>query len=229
MTSQIRRWAGLAAVLGGVLCVLLTPIQAYTDDDYWRSRSLWPVSWGLPLEGYHHLHAWLGVRLGLSEYFFFGRAFFLVYLLALCGVLGAHPRRPAAGARLERVGFTALVVGLGLGAVGDFGAYWRPFWSGPGGESAQAIEVVALLVVLVGSVLYGSAMLLAGSLPRWCGWLLIIAGPAAVVDTFYGVYFIPHGTMLPISVAWAAVGILLLIGRAGRASGAATRQVVAAG
>jgi len=229
MSSGMRRWAGLAAVLGGVLCLLLTPIQAYTDEDYWSSWSRWVVSLGLPLDGYHHLHASLGVRLGLSEYFFFGRMFFLVYLLALCGVLGARPRRPATGARLERVGFAALVGGLGLGAVGDFGVYWRPFWSGQGGEWGQMLETLALLVVLIGSVLYGIGVLLAGSLPRWCGWLLLIAGPAAVVDTFYGVYYIPHGTMLPVSAAWAAVGFWLLRGWDGRAIGAATRQIVAAG
>jgi hypothetical protein len=229
MSSPIRRWAGLAAVLGGVLCVVLTPIQAYADDNYWWPRPGWLVTVGLPLESYHHLHAWLGVRLGLSEYFFFGRMFFLVYLLALCGVLGARPRRSAAAARLERVGFVALVGGLSLGAVGDFGAYWRPFWSGQGGELGQTIETLALLVVLVGSVLYGIGVLVAGSLPPWCGWLLVVAGPAAVVDTFYGVYYIPHGTMLPISVAWAAVGILLLRGHDGRATGTATKQVVAAG
>ena len=141
-------------------------------------------------------------------------------------MLGARPRRPLAGGRLERVAFVALVVGLGLGAVGDFGAYWRPSWSGPGGDLGQTAEMLALVVVLVGSFLYGIAMLLAGGLPRWCGWLLVLAGPAAVVDTLYGVYFIPHGTMLPISIVWAAIGVLLLLGRGGRATGAATRQVV---
>lgn len=63
-------------------------------------------------------------------------------------------------------------------------------------------------------MLYGIATLRAGVLPRWCGWLLIAAGPIAILTTVV-VTYIPHGTMLPISLAWAAIGLLLIVARTG--------------
>lgn len=72
------RWNGLAALLGGFLCLLLTPIQASifsgvdTPPLVLASRPL------LDLAG--TIHGTFGPRLGLDEYYFYGRMFFLVYL-----------------------------------------------------------------------------------------------------------------------------------------------------
>jgi hypothetical protein len=109
-------------------------------------------------------------------------------------------RLGATGRRLERAGFVLLVAGLALGALGDFGDYWSGF----------ALESLCLAVVLIGTVLYGIGALRAGTLPRWWAWLLIAAGPAAIL-TAIAVNYIPHGPMLAISLAWAAIGTQLLV------------------
>ena len=162
------------------------------------SQARWLVSFGLPLEGYHRLHAWLGAR----------------------------PRRPLAGGRLERVAFVALVVPARAGGGRRLRGVLASLLERPGGDLGRRPRCWRWLSCWSARFSTALPCCLAGGLPRWCGSLLRPRGPAAVVDTLYGVYFIPHGTMLPISIVSAAIGVLLLLGRGGRATGAATRQVV---
>ncbi len=72
------RWAGVAALLGGVLCLVLTPIQAHI----WGGASAPPLVLAARplLDQARRLHAAVGPRLGLTDYYFYGRMFFLVYL-----------------------------------------------------------------------------------------------------------------------------------------------------
>ena len=86
--------------------------------------------------------------------------------------------------------------GLITAAVGDVGAYW----GGSDPDTFAAIqgfafmmEMLSILTILIGSVLYGIATLRAGVLPRWCGWLLIAATPSAILTTA-AVTYVPHGT-----------------------------------
>jgi hypothetical protein len=210
LSPGLIRSCGLAAILGALLCILLTPIQVYT-----YSSSGWVHRIGAELAAYHRLYERLGRPRGLSEYAFFGRMFFVVYLLVLCGVLGGRASHPTSARRLERAGFVLLVAGLALGALGDFGDYWSA--DDTSGSTVAAIlgfgfalETLCLAVVLLGTVLYGIGALRARTLPRWWAWLLIVAGPAAIL-TAIAVNYIPHGPMLAISLAWAAIGTQLLV------------------
>jgi hypothetical protein len=45
-------------------------------------------------------------------------------------------------------------------------------------------EMLAVLVVLIGLVLYGRVMLRGDAVPDWAAWLLVIASPAAVPVVF---------------------------------------------
>ncbi len=69
--------------------------------------------------------------------------------------------------------------------------------------------MLAVLSVLIGSVFYGWVTLRADAVPKWVAWLLIIAGPAAVPVVLLTNY-IPHGAVLPLSLAMSAVGYFLL-------------------
>jgi hypothetical protein len=214
-----RRWCGLAALLGGLLCPLMPLLLR------WRYGTGRPPDWveaaARPLlDGAHQL---VGASPNLEGYFGFGEMLFVVYLLALCGVLGAHDQ-PADGrtaGRLERTGTVALVAGLAGAALGNLGIYLAPDGSTPSLlidvlGLGWYLEPLALLAVLAGSVLYGAGVLRSGNLPRWCGWALVAAGPAGALNTFFLMASYPRGTMLPISLAWAAIGLLLLVGAGGR-------------
>ncbi len=198
---------GLAALLGGILCLLLTPIQASIWDTTGRAP-LVRASGPLPdLTG--RLHGALAP--GLDAYYFYGRMFPLVYVGAIAGLVGLHALQSGA-TPWERTWFRVLLVGLLLALLGDIGAYW----GGSGNISASlfqgaafSFEMLAVLVVLVSSVFYGVVTLRANAVPRWVAWLLVIAGPAAVLGVLLTGY-IPHGAILPLSLALAVAGCFLV-------------------
>ncbi len=209
------RWSGLAALAGGLLCLLLTPIQAsiFSGAD---SPPLVLATEPL-LDLADRIHGTFGPRLGLDEYYFYGRMFFLVYLGAIAGLVGLNALQ-SGGVRRERTWFRVLLIGLVLALVGDVLAYW----GGSGDISESPVqglgftfEMLAVLAMLIGSVLYSRVTLRGDAVPDWAAWLLVIAGPAAVPVVFLTNY-IPHGAVLPFSLAMASVGYFLL--RRGRGS-----------
>ena len=208
------RWSGLAALLGGPLCLLLTPIQAaiFSGSD---SPPLVLAARPL-LDLATRIHGTFGPRLGLDEYYFYGRMFFLVYLAAIAGLAGVHALQPG-GVPRERLWFRVVLGGLSLALVGDVVAYW----GGSGDISESPVqglgftfEMLAVLAVLIGSVFYGGVTLRGNTIPKWAAWLLVIAGPAAIPTVFLTKY-IPHGAVLPLSLAMSVVGCFLLTRRRG--------------
>ena len=203
------RWSGLAALLGGPLCLLLTPIQAsiFSGAD---SPPL-VLAFGPLLDLADRIHSTFDPRLSLDEYYFYGRMFFLVYLGAIAGLVSLHVLQ-SGGVRRERTWFRVLLIGLVLALVGDIVAYW-----GGSGDISESplqglgftFEMLAVLAVLISSVLYGRVTLRGDVVPAWTAWLLVIAGPAAVPVVFLTQY-IPHGAVLPFSLAMAVVGYFLL-------------------
>ncbi len=196
------RWSGLAALLGGLLCLLLTPIQAsiFSGAD---SPPLVLATKPL-LDLADRIHGTLGPGIGLDEYYFYGRMFCLVYLAAIAGLVGLHGLQ-AGRERRERLWFRVVLAGLVLALVGDLVAYW----GGSGDISESPVqglgftfEMLAVLAVLIGSVFYGRVTLRANAVPKWVAWLLIIAGPAAIPVVFL-VAYIPHGAVLPFSLVLA--------------------------
>jgi hypothetical protein len=202
-------------MLGGLLCLLLTPIQAFI----WSGVDSPPLVLAFRplLELAGRIHDTFGPRLGLDEYYFYGRMFFLVYLAAIAGLVGLHVLQSRAG-RWERTWFRVVLVGLAVALSGDIVAYW-----GGRGDVSESpvqglgftVEMLAVLVVLIGSVFYGRVTLHAGRVPGVAAWLLVIAGPVAVPVVFLTEY-IPHGAVLPFSLAIAVTGYFLLTRRRGR-------------
>ena len=208
------RWSGLAALLGGLLCLLLTPIQASIFSGG-ESPPLVLASRPL-LDLADKIHDIFDPWLGLDEYYFYGRMFFLVYLGTIAGLVGLHTLQ-SGGVRRERLWFRVVLGGLVLALVGDIVAYW----GGSGDISESPVqglgftfEMLAVLAVLISSMLYGRVTLGGDAVPRWAAWLLVIAGPAAVPAVFL-THYIPHGAVLPFSLAMAIVGCFLLTRRHG--------------
>lgn len=131
----------------------------------------------------------------------YGRIFEFVYLLILPGVVGLHSIQREAGDRFERWAVRVLVVGLVTSFVGVAGDYWA---NGMG----WGIELLGLLVLLVGTTLFGIASVRAKQIPTWSARLLIIAGPGAIVATWL-IGHIPSGPTFLFACSWVVLGYIL--------------------
>ena len=98
---------------GGALGVVLTPILVY----HWTTYS--------------------------DAYLAYGKAYFLVYLGCLAGLVGFNAQRKGSPgrSRTEKRGISLLFPGLTLSLVGDIFAYWG---DGLGGEPNAGGEFTAL-------------------------------------------------------------------------------------
>jgi hypothetical protein len=96
MSSNLVRLSGPAAMLGGVLGIVLAPILTYL----WATYS--------------------------DVYGYYGRAYFLVFLGCLMGLAGLYARRRENPGRseAENWGFGLTFIGLAMGLVGDILEYW---------------------------------------------------------------------------------------------------------
>jgi hypothetical protein len=190
-SSNLIRWSGMAAMLGGALGIVLTPILTYL----WTTYS--------------------------DAYLTYGKAYFLVYLACLAGLMGLNAQRKGSSGRpkMEKPGIGITFAGLAVSLVGNVLAYWGDSLGGEvnaGGEftAVQAggfiIEMLGLLLLLVGSVILGVTYLRANVLPRLLAWLLILAGPGGVL---LSALHAPSGTMLLFCLAWIAIGYALWSGK----------------
>lgn len=190
MSSILVRLSGLAAILGGVLGIVLTPILTYL----WATYS--------------------------DTYGYYGRAYFPVFLGCLLGLAGLYTlRRAGMGTQdasrpdTERWVFGLTLVGLVVSLVGDILEYWG---GTPGEEFTTtqmqgfSVEILGLLLILFGSVAFGLIYRQDNVLPRFLPWLLIAAGPGGLILSFAHT---PSGTMFLYCCAWVALGYLLLTGK----------------
>ena len=189
MSSNFVRWSGLAAMLGGVLGIVLTPILTYL----WATYS--------------------------DVYGYFGRAYFLVFLGCLLGLAGLYAlRRGNPGTQAtEKPGEEKLIIGMTLvGLATALVGSILDYWGGSGEEftwvqvQGFGMEMIGLLLVLFGSVLLGLTYRRTNVLPRLVSWLLIAAGPGGILLSFL---HLPSGTMLLFCCAWVVIGYLLLMGK----------------
>ena len=186
-SSRWILWSGLAAMLGGALGLVLTPILIYL----WTTYS--------------------------DAYVVFGKAYFPVYLGCMAGLLGLDARRRGSSERpeTERLALGMILVGLAVALFGDILAYWGDLLAGQpnagGFTNVQAggflLEILGLLILLFGSVTLGVIYLRANVRPRWFTWLLVLAGPVGIL---LSALHAPSGTMLLFCLAWTGMGYALL-------------------
>ena len=204
------RWAGLAAVAGGVIAIVLTvPFSiafalAYPEEpgppDYLTSLA-------------PELGSLLTFAAPNPVYELYGRAFDLVYLLFLPAVFAVHRLHHDVADASEVRAFRILAAGLVIAFVGVAGDYWLNGLGFP-------VEVLGLLVMIVGTTLFGLATLRGSVLPRWSALLMVAGGlPGAVAGSVLTGH-VPTGPTLFFAVAWLAVGIALLCGAGARRSNA---------
>jgi hypothetical protein len=143
------RWSGLAAVLGGVLWVLLVPLitLTYPGRTGWASvETIFSLAW----EDYNKL---LPIVL-------------LLLLVGLTGLTAKHGRRSGS---LGRVGLVVALFGLGLMLLGNVGEFWIAGGIRVGMTSAALVGWMSYslgyLLLSIGLVLLGIAALRKKLLP----------------------------------------------------------------
>jgi hypothetical protein len=197
-------WAGLAAIFGGLIAIILTIpfatayFSAYPGFDvppFWL-QTVTPV-----------LRPLLSFATPKMVYNVYGRIFELVYLLFLPAVFGLHHLHHGARNRVERWGFGILVVGLLATFIGVAGDYWAD-------GTGFVIELLGLLILSIGTTVYGLATLQSRVLPTWCAWLLIAGGPGSFVFQIL-IGHIPSGPTFPFALSWLFVGWILVFKKVG--------------
>ena len=164
-TSNVIRWAGLSAVVAGVLAIF-APIIHPPDDPSSVATSSWAIA--------HYL------ILGWSVF-------------ALLGITGIYARQVEEAGWLGLVGFLTFFVGLALiTSVAFLEALVMPllataapqsmavFLPGEGLGVLDTVRLPAGLIFIVGGLLFGIAIIRAGILPRWAAILFVI-GIASVL------------------------------------------------
>jgi hypothetical protein len=191
--------AGLAAILGGAMAIILTApfatayFSAYPGFDV---PPFWLQSAKLTL------HPLLAFASPVEAYNIYGRIFDLVYLLFLPAVFGLHQLHQGASSRIEKWGFAILVVGLLATFIGVAGDYWADGAGFP-------IELLGLLILNIGATLYGIALLRSKVVPSWCAWLLVACGPGVFIF-FLLIGHIPSSPTFLFAITWLMVGYILL-------------------
>lgn len=203
---NIVRWGGLAAMLGSTLGIVVAPVitSAYSmTQEGAGSTAPWePVLGNL-----------LGPLLAFAPpetvYATYGKAYLLVFLGLLLGLTGLYGWRRGLAGRLERWGFGLSFVGLALNLFGNVPDYWL-------GEDTLFEEVgflvgtaLGLLVLVVGSLVLGIALLRAGAALRLGAWLLVLALPGIILLNLIGFGNLPSGPVLWFCFAWLVLGHFL--------------------
>ena len=143
----------------------------------------------------------------------FWKMFWSAPLLILLGLVGLQLRQSEHSGLLEKLGFFVAVVGLVLIIAGDVGLYWL------GIDDDYIVTAPAyntfrlgLLVVAVGSILFGVTSPRDGALPTW-GLLPFVVGSLCGLISF-SQDFGSFGAILWIlfGVGWAWLGLSLVVG-----------------
>jgi hypothetical protein len=128
-----------------------------------------------------------------------------LYVVAVAGtmggIVGLHFRQAPSYGSLGTVGFLATFMGAALLLIGLVLSFTMGSVFGP--TLLDLVLGLGLWGALLGFVALGVATLRLGVLPRWCGVLLIICTPLAIVLGDYG-----GGTVL--GLLWLAVAYALL-------------------
>jgi hypothetical protein len=195
------RLTGLAAMVGGALGVLVSPLYslAYfaTDDGAAEAESAWVQAWAEPARDL--LDPLLTFASPDVVRLTYGKLFLFIWMGILAGLVGLHARHAGRGGRLERWGFRASAVGLVLLVVGAFAGFWLEL------ELAFiAFLVPGLLLLVFGSSIFGLGTWRAG-VPSRVGALLLVVGgfPGTVLISEIATL---GGGLVLVYLAWAVLG-----------------------
>lgn len=181
LLSFLLKWSGILCVPGGVLWAL-TPTGIYISNLAFHTPNVfWKLFWPAPL-------------------------------LILLGLVGLQLRQSGRSGLLGKLGFFVAILGLVMVIAGDIGLYWLGvddifIVAAP----AYSAFRIGLLVLAVGSILFGVTSPRDGALPTW-GLLPFVVGSlcglisfSRDLGSFGAVLWILFG------VGWAWLGLSLVV------------------
>jgi hypothetical protein len=224
VSTRIRRAAGIAAIAGGAMGIVLAPVMVAVK---------YMTGWAVIPEP-----SWIGVvRPAMGELLTFttpvglwvvyGRLYTAALLLMLAGVVAfALETRDPAG-RVRPRGLWVLMIGFCMVILGD--AVHTATWhqngltvptpgTNPVANTGYAVHMMGMNLVLVGSVMTGVSALRRRIFPRWLAWLFVLVAPSAVALSLTLLPTSPSGGLWMFSGTMVAFGLLLLSGRRARVS-----------
>ncbi len=166
--SNLVRWAGLAAMVGGVLWALWTVGFNFVD---------YAGEIGTP---------------AYERYEAYNRLLPLVVLPVMVGFLGLHAAQRRSYGWLGRAGLVTALLELALAVAGSVGEFWvftaQPYEAN-GRATSWTVYLLGHLVLAVGSVLFGIASVRAKVLARKPAMTFAVLGGFAVAPFFGAVIF----------------------------------------
>jgi hypothetical protein len=215
--------------VGIAITPFMAAVWAYEPGVVWDDLSLLGKTVGPTLESWGVLSFGAGKTFAangeiLTEstaYEVYGKAFFLVYLLMLPVVHyihGLHPQH--ARFKWEARTWRVMWVGLIVAGVGDAVSYWGISLPDPIGHSLWVggfvVEILAMLVVIGATTVYGIVGLRLRVLPLWSSLLLTSFVPIAVMTLAVVTTYVPNAVVVPLSLIWAAIGVWVLVTQSGQ-------------
>lgn len=195
------RWTGIAAMAAGILGVAFAPLYslAYfaSTDGAADATSSAVQAWTEPARDL------LGPLLTFAAPDVVRLTYFKLFLFItagiLAGVVGLHARQASHGGRLERWGFRVSFVGLLMLSIGALSAYWPALME----VAFAALIVPGLVLVVLGSPIFGVGTWRAGVAPRIGAALLTVGGPALFVISEVATL---GGSLILVYLAWVVLG-----------------------
>ena len=195
-------WAGISAMVGGGLAILLTVPFAAAYFRAYPGFDPTPI-WLAALQPI--VRPLLSFAQPIAVYNTYGRIYDLVYILFLPAALALHHLHRPLDSRLEKIAFWLMIVGLLASFVGVAGDYWAD-------GSGFVLEFIGLFILATGATLSGIAFLRSRILPRWASWLMLLCLPGYFI-WFILVGHIPSGPSFGIALAYIGLGWVLLLGK----------------
>ena len=179
MSTNVTQWGALGAILAGVV---------------WLASGLVDMTF---LRGQDY---------EVPGFIFLVEAMYIVALAStLGGLVGLHTRQATRYGQLGKAGFLAAFVGSALLLLGLLLTFLVRD-SALERVLADPVLGLGLLCTFVGFVLLGVATMMLGVLPQWCGLLLIVCLPIAIILGDYG-------GGIALGLVWLALGYVLLAQR----------------
>ena len=191
--------AGVAAIVGGVLGLLVAPLHALAYFATGEPAGLLP--WR------EAGHAALRPLLDWGDpdvvYTSFGKVVVVVFAGFVAGLFAVSAERASYARGAELWGLRVAAVGYPLLLAGIFVEYWTPYLE----VGFVALSLPGVFLTLAGSTLLGIGQLRAGQPPRVAAWLLSLSFPIAIATTALIGHLVAGLAVL--DVAWILLGLRL--------------------